>query len=178
MIGDDQQDQQGNEVDSPMVLGEDFTPPPNFEVNVDGSEDLLAAHISRARKTLFWVPVGVQDCTVWALIDTGASLNLIFQQISEAMPDPPTLRPLGSLMVVARNNQEIPLLGWITIRFTFNTRSAYHEFGVAKNLSLAIISGGEFHRPHESKSCIKLPVGMHSESGMGFSKIAFATRRK
>ena len=37
-------------------------------------------------------------------------------------------------MIVAGNNQEIPLLGWITLFFTINTRTAYHEFGVATNL--------------------------------------------
>ena len=52
-------------------------------------------------------------------------------------------------MIVAGNNQEIPLLGWITLRFTINTRTAYHEFGVAKNLPLGMLIGGEFRRPHE-----------------------------
>ena len=37
-----------------MMLGEDFQPPP--VVNVDWSEELLAMHINRERKTLFWVP--------------------------------------------------------------------------------------------------------------------------
>ena len=73
-------------------------------MNVDVSEDLLAAHISRDNKTLFWLPVGLQDRTVWALIDTGASLNLISQRDYEALPQRPTLRPPGSLMVVAGNN--------------------------------------------------------------------------
>ena len=78
--------------------------------------------------------MGVQDRTVWTLIDTAASRNLISQQDYEAMPHPPELRPPGSMMVIAGNNQEIPLLGWITLRFTINTRTAYHEFGVVKNL--------------------------------------------
>ena len=65
------------------------------------------------------------------------------------MPHPPELRPPGSMMIVAGNNQEIPLLGWITLRFTINTRTAYHEFGVAKNLPLDMLIGGEFLRPHE-----------------------------
>ena len=146
MIGDDQQ-QQDDQVEPAMVLGEDFTPPPL--VNVDVSEDLLAAHISRDKKTLFWVPAGVQDRTVWALIDTGASRNLISQQIYEAMPHPTELRPPGSMMIVAGNNQEIPLMGWITLRFTINTRIVYHDFGVAKNLPLDMLIGGEFQRPHE-----------------------------
>ena len=128
-------------------MGEDFTPPPLG--NVDVSEDLLAAHIRRDKKTLFWVPVGVQNRTVWALIDTGAIRNLISQQDFEAMPHPATLRPPGSLTVVAGNNQEIPLEGWITLRFTINTRTAYHDFGVAMNLPLDMLIGGEFLRPHE-----------------------------
>ena len=85
-----------------MVLGEDFEPSP--VVNVDGSEDLLATHITREKKTLFWVPVGVQDRTVWALIDTGASRNLISQRDYEAFPQPPTLRPPGRMMEEAVNN--------------------------------------------------------------------------
>ena len=108
MIGDDQQ-QQDDQVEPAMVLGENFTPPP--VVNVDVSEDLLATHISRDKKTLFWVPVGVQDRTVWALIDTDASRNLISQRDYEAMPHPPELRPPGSLMVVTGNHHEITLLG-------------------------------------------------------------------
>ena len=59
--------------------------------------------------------MGVQNRTVWALIDTGASRSLISQQDYEAMPHPPTLRPPGDLMVVAGNNQEIPLFWWISL---------------------------------------------------------------
>ena len=57
MIGDDQQ-HQDDQPDPAMVLGEDLQPP--AVVNVDVSEDLLAAHISRDKKTLFWLPVGLQ----------------------------------------------------------------------------------------------------------------------
>ena len=56
--------QQDEQPEGVMVLGEDFQPPPI--VNVDSSEDLLATHITRDKKTLFCVPVGVQDHTVWA----------------------------------------------------------------------------------------------------------------
>ena len=59
------------------------------------------------------------------------------------------------MMIVAGNNQEIPLVGWITLRFTMNTRTAYHEFGVAKNLPLDMLIGGEYLRPHECQ--IKYP---------------------
>ena len=55
MIGDDQQ-QQDDQQEPVLVLGEDYHPP--AVVNVDGSEDFLAAHISRDKKTLFgcqWV---------------------------------------------------------------------------------------------------------------------------
>ena len=84
----------------------------------------------------------LQDRIVWALIDTGASRNLISQRDYEALPQRPTLRPPGSVMFVAGNNQEIPLLGWITLRFTINTRSAYHEFGVVKDLPIDMLIGG------------------------------------
>ena len=77
MISDDQQ-QQDDQPDPAMVLGEDLQPP--AVVRVDVSDDLLAAHISPEQKTLFWLPVGLQDRTVWALIDTGASRNLISQR--------------------------------------------------------------------------------------------------
>ena len=55
MIGDDQQ-QQADQQEPVLVLGEDFKHP--AVVNMDVSEDLLAAHISRDKKTLFgcqWV---------------------------------------------------------------------------------------------------------------------------
>ena len=58
-------------------------------------------------------------------------------------------------MVVAGNNQEIPLLGWITLRFTIKRRSAYHDFGVVKNLPIDMLIGGEFLRPHECKIMYK-----------------------
>ena len=58
-------------------------------------------------------------------------------------------------MVVAGNNREIRLLGWITIRFTINTRSAYHKFGVVKNLPIDMLIGGEFLRPHECQIMYK-----------------------
>ena len=155
MVGDDHQ-QQDDQVEPAMVRGENFTPPPLM--NVEVSEDLLATHVSRDKKTLFWVPAGVQDRTVWALIDTGASRNLISQQVYEAMPHPPELRPPGDMKIVAGNNQEIPLLGWITLRFNINTRTAYQEFGVAKNLPLDMIIGGEFLRSHDCRI-------MYQESG-------------
>ena len=37
-------------------------------------------------------------------------------------------------MVVGGTNQEILLLGWITLRFSLNKRSAYEVFGVVRNL--------------------------------------------
>ena len=52
-------------------------------------------------------------------------------------------------MVVAGNNPEIRLLGWITLRFTINTRSAYHEFGVLRNLPSDRLIGGESLRQQE-----------------------------
>ena len=58
-------------------------------------------------------------------------------------------------MVVAGNNQEIPLVGWITLRFTINTRRAYHVFGVVKNLPIEMLIGGEFLRPHECQIMYK-----------------------
>ena len=136
MIADDQQ-QQDDQPESSMLLGENFQPPPVVTVNV--REDLLATHISKDKKTLFWMPDGVQDRTFWALIDTGASRNLFSQRNYEAIPQPPTLRPPGSLMVVAGNNPEIPLWGWISVRFTINTRRIYHEFGVVKNLTIDML---------------------------------------
>ena len=101
------------------------------------------------KKTLFCVPVGLQARTVWALIDTGASRNLISQRDYEALPQRPTLRPPGSLMVVAGNNQEIPILGWISLRFIINRRSAYHGFGVVKDLPIDMLIREEFLPPHE-----------------------------
>ena len=77
MIGDDQQ-QHDDQQEPNCVLGEDFQPP--AVGNVEVSEDLLAAHISRGKNTLFGLPVGLQDRTVWALIDTGESRNLISQR--------------------------------------------------------------------------------------------------
>ena len=75
-IGDEQQ--QDEQADGVMLLGEDFQPPPVGTVDV--SEELLATHINKEKKTLFLVPVGVQDRSVWVLIDTGASRNLCSQR--------------------------------------------------------------------------------------------------
>ena len=55
-------------------------------------------------------------------------------------------------MVLARNNQEIPLLCWITLRFLINTGNACHEFGVVKSLPLDMLTGGEFLRPQVCQS--------------------------
>ena len=152
MISDEQQ--KDEQPEGAMVLGEDFQPP--AVLNVDMNEDVLATHITPEKKTLFWLPVGVQERTVWALIDTGASRNLISQREYEAIPQPPTLHPPGKMMVVAGNNQEIPVLGWITLRFTINTRSAYHDFGLVKNLPIDILIGDEFLRQHECQIMYKV----------------------
>ena len=72
-----------------------------------------------------------------------------------SLPQLPKLRSPGSLMVVAGNNQEIPVWGWITLRFTINTRSSYHEFGVVKNLPIDMLIGGEFLRPSECQIIYK-----------------------
>ena len=58
-------------------------------------------------------------------------------------------------MVVAGINQKIPLLGWITLRLTINIRSAYHEFGVVKNLPIDMLIGGEFLRQDECQIIYK-----------------------
>ena len=146
MITDEQQ-QQDDQPDGAMMMGEDFQSPAVLIVDVIG--DLLATLIRHDKKPLFWVPAGVQDRTLYVLIDTGASRNLIFLPDYEALPQPPTLRPPRSLRVVAGNNLEIPVLGWITLPFSLNTRSDYHEFAVVKNLPNDMLIGGEFLRPHE-----------------------------
>ena len=117
-------------------------------------------------KTLFWVPVGVKDRTVWALIDTSLSHNLISQRDYEALPQPPTLRPPGTLMVVAGNNQEISWVGGITIRFPLNTGNAYQEVDVVRNLPIDMLIGGEFLRPHECQIVSRRRVAMLLESRM------------
>ena len=38
---------------------------------------------------------------------------------------------------------------WITLLFTINRRTAYHEFGDVKNFPIDMRLGGEFLRPHE-----------------------------
>ena len=58
-------------------------------------------------------------------------------------------------MVLEGNNQEFPLWGWITMRFTINTRSAYHAFGVLKNLPIDMPSGGKFPLQHECQIMYK-----------------------
>ena len=93
MIAHEEQ-QQNYQSDGAMLRGEDFKPP--AVVNVDVSEDLLATNISRDKKTLFWVPVGMQDRTLCARIDTGARRNLMSPRDYEAMPEPPKVRPPGS----------------------------------------------------------------------------------
>ena len=60
MLAEDQQ--QDEKLECERKLGEDLHPPP--VVNAEGSEDLLARHISREKKTLFWLPVIVQDRNV------------------------------------------------------------------------------------------------------------------
>ena len=122
--------------------------------------------------------MGVHDRTVWALIDTGASHNLISQRDYEALPQPPTLRPPGSLMVVPGNNQEIPLLGWITLHFTINTPRAYHDFGVVKNLPIDMLIGGEFLRSHECQIITRRRVVMCFELRMAVARGVQATMRK
>ena len=57
MLITDEQQQQDDPPESALVLGEDFLP--GAVVNVDVSEDLLAAHISPEKKTRFWVQVGL-----------------------------------------------------------------------------------------------------------------------
>ena len=52
MIADEKQ--QGEQTDASMMLENEFQLPPFGHVDV--SEDLLATHISREKKTLFWVP--------------------------------------------------------------------------------------------------------------------------
>ena len=49
--------QQEEQPERTMVLGADFQHPPL--VNVDVSEELLATHTKREKKTLFWLPVRV-----------------------------------------------------------------------------------------------------------------------
>ena len=52
-------------------------------------------------------------------------------------------------MVVGGNNPEIALLSWMTLRFSINTLSVYHEFGVVQNMPIDMLIGGEFLPPHE-----------------------------
>ena len=59
------------------------------------------------------------------------------------------------MMVVVEDNQEIPLLGWITLRFPINRPCAYHDFGVVENVPNDMLNGGDFLRPHECQIMYK-----------------------
>ena len=82
MIADEQQ--QDEQPEGAMVLGEDFQPTPL--VNTDGSEDLLATHITREKKTLFFVPVGVQDRTLWLYMTQVRVLTSYRNEIMKPFP--------------------------------------------------------------------------------------------
>ena len=88
MIAENQQDEQP---ECAIVLCEDFQSPP--VVLVDGSDDLFATHITRERKTLFWLPVILQGRTVSALIDTCVSRNLISSEIMKLFFRPQLYAP-------------------------------------------------------------------------------------
>ena len=83
------------------------------------------------------------------MIDSGASRNLFSQRDFEALPRPPTLRPTGMMLVLAGNNQGIPLMGWIILRFNINTRRANHDFGVVRTMPIDMLIGEEFLRRHD-----------------------------
>ena len=80
---------------------------------------------------------------MWALIQTVASNNLISQLAYEALPQSPTLPPPETMMMVTGNNLEIPD-GMDDSALHHQTRNAYHDFGVLKNLPIHMISGAEF----------------------------------
>ena len=101
------------------------------------------------------MPVGVQNCTVLPVIDRGASRTLISARDYEALPQPSILGPPGTLVLVAGNNPEISLLGWIRLRFLINTRCGHHDFGEVKTLTIDIFIGAEFLRPHDCQIICK-----------------------
>ena len=53
------------------------------------------------------------------------------------------------MRVVAGTNQEIALLGGITLRLRIHTRSAYHEFSFVKKLPIDNLIRAEFLRRHD-----------------------------
>ena len=81
-------------------------------------------------------------------------------------------------MVVAWNNQEIPLFGSITLRFPLNTRSVSHDFGAAKNLPIYMLIGGEFVRPQECQIIYKASGRDVFESRMPVTMCVYSTKRK
>ena len=72
------------------------------------------------------------------------SLNEIIKIFHSHIPYLP-----GTMLVVAGNKPDIPILDLITVRFIINTRSNDHESGVVNNLSIDMLIGGEFLRPQE-----------------------------
>ena len=92
--------------------------PPTPLVNLERTEGFLVTHNTWQKKTLSWVPVRLQDRTVWALIDTGASRKLMSERDYEGLPQEPTLRRPGMMMGAGGTKKEIPGLGWITLRFS------------------------------------------------------------
>ena len=86
MIADEAQ--QADQPKGAMVLGEEFLHP--AVVNVDVSEELLATHITREKIILFYLPVGVPDRTVLALM---AALRLAIYSLNEILKPVPTHLP-------------------------------------------------------------------------------------
>ena len=80
----------------------------HYFVNLEGSEELLARQITTENKTLYCLRVGVQERTVWTLIDTGAPANVSFHRDIEALPQRHILRPPGTIMWLSWKNQALP----------------------------------------------------------------------
>ena len=87
-------------------------------VNLERTEGFLATHYTRQKKTLSWVPVRLQDRTVWALLDTGANRNLMSDWDYEGLPQEDTLRRPETMMGAGGTKKKILRLGWITLRFS------------------------------------------------------------
>ena len=118
---------------------------------VHTSDEFLFAHSEcSAKRSLFWVNVGLQDRNIWALADSGSCRNLVNSEFYKTLPIKMELFPPGLIAVVAGDGKDLELVGWTIIRLEFGSHSIYHEFGVVPELPVDVLFGGELMKPHSS----------------------------
>jgi hypothetical protein len=101
--------------------------------------------------TVFIAPIEVQGRLAWAIVDSGASLNIVSRDFLESLPRrPPNLDQVWRT-VRGANGSALRVVGKVALELSLAGTLIRHPFTVAEDLTACVVVGNEVFDGHRAQ---------------------------